>query len=68
LNLFANYQWQNIYPAHCSKTTDGLKGMVSSSSNLFEALKLGYLTDGHNVAKPIETLQDLKDIPEPTLP
>jgi 1-deoxy-D-xylulose-5-phosphate synthase len=52
-----------------SKLTDGLKGMVSSSSNLFEALKLRYFgpIDGHNVAKLIETLQDLKDIPGPKL-
>ena len=52
-----------------AKLTDGLKGMVSSSSNLFEALKLRYFgpIDGHNVAKLIETLQDLKDIPGPKL-
>jgi 1-deoxy-D-xylulose-5-phosphate synthase len=52
-----------------SKLADGLKGMVSSSSNLFEALKLRYFgpIDGHNVAKLIETLQDLRDIPGPKL-
>ncbi len=52
-----------------SKLTDGLKGMVSSSSNLFEALKLRYFgpIDGHNVAKLIETLGDLRDIPGPKL-
>jgi 1-deoxy-D-xylulose-5-phosphate synthase len=52
-----------------AKLTDGLKGMVSSSSNLFEALKLRYFgpIDGHNVAKLIETLQDLRDIPGPKL-
>jgi 1-deoxy-D-xylulose-5-phosphate synthase len=52
-----------------SKLTDGLKGMVSSSSNLFEALKLRYFgpIDGHNVNKLIETLQDLRDIPGPKL-
>ena len=51
------------------KLTEGLKGMVSSSSNLFEALKLRYFgpIDGHNVMKLIETLQDLKDIPGPKL-
>ena len=51
------------------KLTEGLKGMVSSSSNLFEALKLRYFgpIDGHNVIKLIETLQDLKDIPGPKL-
>jgi 1-deoxy-D-xylulose-5-phosphate synthase len=52
-----------------SKLTDGLKGMVSGSSNLFEALKLRYFgpIDGHNVQKLIETLQDLKNIPGPKL-
>jgi 1-deoxy-D-xylulose-5-phosphate synthase len=51
------------------KLTEGLKGMVSSSSNLFEALKLRYFgpIDGHNVIKLIETLQDLKSIPGPKL-
>jgi 1-deoxy-D-xylulose-5-phosphate synthase len=52
-----------------TKLTEGLKGMVSSSSNLFEALKLRYFgpIDGHNVTKLIEILQDLKDIPGPKL-
>ncbi|MFC4262529.1 1-deoxy-D-xylulose-5-phosphate synthase [Ferruginibacter yonginensis] len=52
-----------------TKLTEGLKGMVSSSSNLFEALKLRYFgpIDGHNVTKLIETLQDLKDIPGPKI-
>jgi 1-deoxy-D-xylulose-5-phosphate synthase len=52
-----------------AKLTDGLKGMVSSSSNLFEALKLRYFgpIDGHNIEKLIETLQDLKDIPGPKI-
>ena len=52
-----------------AKLTDGLKGMVSSSSNLFEALKLRYFgpIDGHNINKLIETLQDLKEIPGPKI-
>ena len=51
------------------KLTEGMKGMVSNSSNLFEALNLRYFgpIDGHNVTKLIETLQDLKDIPGPKL-
>ena len=55
--------------AMATKLTEGLKGMVSSSSNLFEALNLRYFgpIDGHNVTKLIETLQDLKDIPGPKL-
>src|SRR6478672_4092625 len=51
------------------KLTEGLKGMVSSSANLFEALKLRYFgpIDGHNVTKLMDTLKDLKEIPGPKL-
>jgi len=51
------------------KLADGLKGMVSSSSNLFEALKLRYFgpIDGHNVAKLVDTLKDLRNIPGPKI-
>ncbi len=60
---------KNFSRSMAAKLTDGLKGMVSSSSNLFEALKLRYFgpIDGHNISKLIETLQDLKDIPGPKL-
>jgi 1-deoxy-D-xylulose-5-phosphate synthase len=52
-----------------SKIEAGLKGMVSKSSNLFEALNFRYFgpVDGHNVLKLVETLRDLKDIPGPKL-
>ena len=55
--------------AMAHKLTDGLKGMVSSSANLFEALKLRYFgpIDGHNVAKLVDTLKDLKNIPGPKI-
>ena len=51
------------------KLTDGLKGMISSSSNLFEALKLRYFgpIDGHNIAKLVDTLRDLREIPGPKI-
>jgi 1-deoxy-D-xylulose-5-phosphate synthase len=51
------------------KLTDGLKGMVSSSANLFEALNLRYFgpIDGHNITKLVDTLSDLKDIPGPKI-
>jgi 1-deoxy-D-xylulose-5-phosphate synthase len=51
------------------KLTEGLKGMVSSSANLFEALKLRYFgpIDGHNIAKLVDTLADLREIPGPKL-
>lgn len=52
-----------------SKVEAGLKGVLSKSSNLFEALGLRYFgpIDGHNVLKLVETLKDLKDIPGPKL-
>jgi 1-deoxy-D-xylulose-5-phosphate synthase len=52
-----------------SKIEAGLKGVVSKSSNLFEALGLRYFgpIDGHNVLKLVETLKDLRDIPGPKL-
>jgi len=60
---------KNFSRAMAHKLTDGLKGMVSSSSNLFEALKLRYFgpIDGHNVAKLVDTLKDLRNIPGPKI-
>src|SRR6188768_915119 len=55
--------------AMASKLEASLKGMVSQSSNLFEALQLRYFgpIDGHNITKLIDTLTDLRDIPGPKL-
>jgi 1-deoxy-D-xylulose-5-phosphate synthase len=52
-----------------SKVEAGLKGIVSKSSNLFEALGLRYFgpIDGHNIQKLAETLKGLKEIPGPKL-
>ncbi|KAA9042164.1 1-deoxy-D-xylulose-5-phosphate synthase [Ginsengibacter hankyongi] len=52
-----------------SKMEAALKGMVSKSSNLFEALNLRYFgpIDGHNITKLVDTLKDIKDIPGPKL-
>ncbi len=52
-----------------SKIEAGLKGVVSKTSNLFEALGLRYFgpIDGHNVLKLVETLKHLRDIPGPKL-
>ena len=60
---------KNFSRAMAQKLTDGMKGMVSSSANLFEALNLRYFgpIDGHNVAKLVDTLKDLKKIPGPKL-
>ncbi len=60
---------KNFSRAMAHKLTDGLKGMVSSSANLFEALNLRYFgpIDGHNVAKLVDTLKDLRNIPGPKI-
>ncbi|MEO8109849.1 MAG: 1-deoxy-D-xylulose-5-phosphate synthase [Ginsengibacter sp.] len=52
-----------------SKLEAGLKGLLSNSSNLFEALNLRYFgpIDGHNITKLVDTLKDIKDIPGPKL-
>ena len=51
------------------RLTEGVKGMVNTKSNLFEALKLRYFgpIDGHNISKLIDTLEDLKNIPGPKI-
>ena len=60
---------KNFSRAMGHKLTEGMKGMVSSSANLFEALKLRYFgpIDGHNVAKLVDTLRDLREIPGPKI-
>lgn len=52
-----------------SKLEASVKGVVTKSSNLFEALKLRYFgpIDGHNITKLVDTLRDLKEIPGPKL-
>ncbi|MBI3139670.1 MAG: 1-deoxy-D-xylulose-5-phosphate synthase [Sphingobacteriales bacterium] len=60
---------KNLTRAMAHKLVEGMKGMVSSSANLFESLKLRYFgpIDGHNVAKLVDTLRDLRDIPGPKI-
>ncbi len=52
-----------------SKLEASIKGMLSKSSNLFEALNLRYFgpIDGHNITKLVDTLSDLKNIPGPKI-
>ena len=60
---------KNFSRGMASKFEASLKGMVSKSSNLFEALKLRYFgpIDGHNITKLVDTLKDLKEISGPKL-
>ena len=52
-----------------SKLEASVKGVVSQSSNLFEALKFRYFgpIDGHNITNLVDTLKDLRNIPGPKL-
>lgn len=60
---------KNFSREMASKLEASLKGIVSKSSNLFEALKLRYFgpIDGHNITKLVDTLSDLRDIPGPKI-
>lgn len=60
---------KNFSRAMAHKLTEGMKSMVSSSSNLFEALKLRYFgpIDGHNITKLVDTLKDLRKISGPKI-
>src|SRR5687768_6926613 len=52
-----------------SKLEASVKGMLTKSSNLFEALNLRYFgpIDGHNITKLADTLKDLRGIPGPKI-
>lgn len=52
-----------------SKFQASVKGMLSKTSNLFEALGFRYFgpIDGHNVLKVTEILEHMRDIPGPKL-
>ncbi len=60
---------KNFSRSMAHKLTEGVKGVVNSRSNLFEALNLRYFgpIDGHNISKLIDTLEDLKKIPGPKI-
>ncbi len=60
---------KNFTREMASKLEHSIKGFISKSSNLFEAMKLRYFgpIDGHNFTKLVDTLQDLKNIQGPKL-
>jgi 1-deoxy-D-xylulose-5-phosphate synthase len=60
---------KNFTREMASKLEHSIKGMISKSSNLFEALNLRYFgpIDGHNITKLVDTLQDLRNIPGPKI-
>ena len=60
---------KNFTREMASKLEHSIKGFISNSSNLFEAMKLRYFgpIDGHNITKLVDTLHDLRDIPGPKI-
>ncbi|MGB8192694.1 MAG: 1-deoxy-D-xylulose-5-phosphate synthase [Chitinophagaceae bacterium] len=60
---------KNFSREMASKLEHSIKGFITKSSNLFEALKLRYFgpIDGHNITKLVDTLKDLREIPGPKL-
>ncbi len=60
---------KNFTREMASKLDSGIKGMLTKSSNLFEALNIRYFgpIDGHNITKLVDTLKDLRKIPGPKL-
>lgn len=60
---------KNFTREMASKLDAGIKGMLTKSSNLFEALNIRYFgpIDGHNITKLVDTLKDLRNIPGPKL-
>lgn len=60
---------KNFSRSMAHKLTEGVKGVISSSSNLFEALKIRYFgpIDGHNISHLVDTLRDLQSIPGPKI-
>jgi 1-deoxy-D-xylulose-5-phosphate synthase len=60
---------KNFTREMASKFEASVKGLISKSSNLFEALNFRYFgpIDGHNMTKLVDTLKDLKKIPGPKL-
>lgn len=67
--LLGKLPYADLQRDMAAKLKDGLKGAISKSSNLFEALGLRYFgpIDGHNVTKLVDTLKDLRDIQGPKI-
>jgi len=67
--LMGKLPYADLQRDMAAKIKDGLKGAITKSSNLFEALGLRYFgpIDGHNVTKLVDTLKDLRDIQGPKI-
>src|SRR5690554_3503450 len=68
-NFLGKLPYPDVQRDIASKLQHSVKGLVSKSSNLFEALGLRYFgpIDGHNVLKLVEVLNDIIDLPGPKL-
>lgn len=64
-HLLGKLPFPEFQQKQASKLEASLKGIMSKSSNLFEALGLRYFgaVDGHNVVKLVDTLKDIVDLP-----
>lgn len=64
-HLLGKLPFPEFQQKQASKLEASLKGILSKSSNLFEALGLRYFgaVDGHNVVKLVDTLKDIVDLP-----
>jgi len=60
---------KNFSQSMAHKLSEGIKSVVSSSSNLFEALNIRYFgpIDGHNISHLVDTLRDLRNISGPKI-
>lgn len=64
-HLLGKLPYPEFQQKQASKLEASVKGIVSKSSNLFEALGLRYFgaVDGHNVVKLVDVLKDIVDLP-----
>jgi 1-deoxy-D-xylulose-5-phosphate synthase len=68
-NFLGKLPYPEFQQQMASKLKESIKGAVSKSSNLFEAMGLRYFgpIDGHNVHKLVDTLKDLRHIQGPKI-
>jgi 1-deoxy-D-xylulose-5-phosphate synthase len=60
---------KNFTREMASKLEHSIKGFINKNSNLFESMKIRYFgpIDGHNIAKLVDTLEDLRNIAGPKI-
>lgn len=68
-NFLGKLPYSDIQRDIAAKVQNNVKGLVTKSSNLFEALGLRYFgpIDGHNITKLVDTIHDLTKIEGPKI-